>query len=295
MTGDLLARFYRAAEHQVVDAAGATWFDASSRIWQSLPGVRLVDPPRDEVRALLHRHRLAGVQYATDAEYGLHSCAYAVREKDYGPASTSRTFRQNLRRGEARCEVREIGFDELEAIGLPVNRDAMARRGYRDPRFVDADRWRGFCAAAASSPGVGAMASFCGSRLASYLLYVVDRGTCHGLHMLSGAWARPERPNHVLYFEFTRRMIGRADVQCVSTGLGAHPPAGEIDRFKRGAGYRTEACRLAVVLHPAVERLLLSRPQAALFRIWGKVRREHGALVRARAVAEIARATSAGR
>jgi hypothetical protein len=290
VTADLLAGFYRATGHRVVDAAGAIWFDASPRIWQSLPGVKLLDPPRDALRDLVRRHRLAGVQFATAAEYGLPSCAYAVRDKGYGPPSISRTFRQNLRRGEARCEVREIGFDELGACALPVNRDALGRRGYRDPRFLDPDRWRRFCAAAASSPGAGALASFCGDRLASYLLYVVDRGTCHGLHMLSGGWARPERANHLLYYEFTRRMIGRPDVGCVSTGLGAHPPAGEIDRFKRGAGYHPEGCRLAVVLHPAVERILLSRPQAALFRVGERLGDRPG-LVRARAVADIARAT----
>jgi hypothetical protein len=295
VTGDLLAGFYRAAGHRVVDAAGATWFDASSRIWQSLPGVRLIDPPRDELRSLVRARRLAGVQFATDAGYGLPSCAYAVRDKEYGPSSTSRTFRQNLRRGESRCEVREIAFGELARIALPVNRDALARRGYRDPRFLDGDRWQAFCEAAGSSPGAGALASFCGGRLASYLLYVVDRGTCHGLHMLSSGWARTERPNHVLYYEFTRRMIGRADVRCVSTGLGAHPPAGEIDRFKRHAGYLAEPCRLAIVLHPAVERILLSRPQAALLRIGETVHRDHAGLARARAVVEIARATAAVR
>jgi hypothetical protein len=99
----------------------------------------------------------------------------------------------------------------------------------------------------------------------------------------------------VLYYEFTRRMIGRADVRCVSTGLGAHPPAGEIDRFKRHAGYLAEPCRLAIVLHPAVERILLSRPQAALLRIGETVHRDHAGLARARAVVEIARATAAVR
>jgi hypothetical protein len=295
VTDDLLARFYRAAGHQVADAAGATWVDASPRIWQSLPGIRLIDPPREALRALLRRRRLAGVQFATDAEYGLPSCAYEVRDKEYGPRSTSRTFRQNLRKGAAACDVRELGFDELARIGLPVNRDALARRGYRDPRFLDPARWRAFCEAGGSAPGAGALGSFCDGRLASYLLYLVDGGTCHGLHMFSSTWARPRRANHVLYYEFTRRLIGRADVVCVSTGLGAYPPAGEIDRFKREAGYRAEPCRLAVVLHPVVERLLLTRPQAALLRLAGGIRRGHPGITRARAVVEIARATAARR
>jgi hypothetical protein len=294
MSEDLLARFYRAAGYRVIHSERGTWFDASSRVYQSLPGVKLIDPAREELRSLLRRHRLAGVQYATGAQYGLPSYAYAVRDKRYGLSSTSRTFRQNVLKGARECEVRELGFDELERIGLPVNRDALGRRGYRDPRFLEPDRWRRYCAAGLSTPGAGALGSFRGGALAAYILHVVDQGICHGLHMFSSQWARPHHPNHVLYYEFTRRMISLPDVDCVSTGLKPYPAAGEIDRFKRQAGYRTEPCRLAVVLHPAVERLLLSSPQAALLRISGKVPRWESATTRMRAVAEIARATLAG-
>jgi hypothetical protein len=113
--------------------------------------------------------------------------------------------------------------------------------------------------------------------------------------MFSTEWARPHHPNHVLYYEFTRRMITRSDMHCVSTGLKPHPPAGQMDRFKREAGYRTEPCRLAVVLHPALEPLLLSRPQTALLRVAVRVRRNHPGISRIRAVADIAQATLAGR
>jgi hypothetical protein len=295
MTEDLLARFYRAAGHRVLHTESAAWFDASSRVFQSLPGMRLIDPSREELRSFLRRHRLAGVQFATAAEYGLQSYGYAVRDKDYGSASPSRTFRQNIQKGAEVCEVREIDFDEMERIGLPVNRDALARRGYRDPRFLEPDRWRRYCEAGRLTPGAGALGSFYRGTLAAYLLYFVDQGICHGLHMFSSEWARPHHPNHVLYYEFTRRMITRSNVHCVSTGLKPHPPAGQMDRFKRQAGYRSEPCRLAVVLHPALESLLLSRPQAALLRLVGRIRRDDPRGARVSAVADIARATLAGR
>ena len=291
MTEDLLARFYRAAGHRVLHTHGGTWFDASPRVYQSLPGVRLIDPPLEEMRSFLLRHRLAGVQYATAAEYGLPSYSYALRDKEYDLASTSRTFRQNVLKGSESCEIREIGFDELESIGLPVNREALARRGYRDPRFLEPERWRRYCEAARSTPGAEALGSFYRGDLAAYLICFVESGTAHGLHMFSSQWARAYHPNHVLYYEFTRRMIGRSDVECVSTGLKPHPPAGQMDRFKRQAGYRTEPCRLAVVLHPVMERLLLSRPQTALFGAAGRIRPDVPGLSRVQAVADIARAS----
>lgn len=286
MTGDRLARFYREAGHRVIESAGAAWFDASPRVLQSLPGARLVDPPREELRAFIRAQRVVGVQFATGAEYGLPSCAYAVRDEGYDLASTHRAFRQNVARGMEECEVRELDFAEVERLGPAVNAEALARRGSSDPRFLDPVRWRRFCAAGRTSPGAGALGSFHAGRLASYLMYLVDSGTCHGLHMLSSDWARPHRPNHLLYFEFTRRMIARPDVACVSTGLRPIPAAGEIDRFKRQAGYRTEPCRLAAVLHPGVERVLLARPAAALL-----ARLSDARLRRVRAVADMARAS----
>lgn len=291
MTGDRLSRFYREAGHRVIECAGATWFDASPRVFQSLPDARLVDPPRKELGRLVRSRRLAGVQFATGAEYGLPSCAYAVREKEYRLESTHRAFRQNVVRGMESCEVRELDFAEVERLGPAVNAEALARRGTRDPRFLDPDRWRRFCAAGRTSPGAGALGSFHSGRLAAYLVYLVDSGTCHGLHMLSSDWGRPHRANHLLYFEFTRRMMARPEVDCVSTGLRPIPAAGEIDRFKRQAGYATEPCRLAAVLHPAVERVLLGRPAAALLARLADARPGDARLGRIRAVADMARAS----
>ena len=293
MTGDRLARFYREAGHRVIESAGAVWFDASPRVFQTLPETRLVDPPREELRRLIRECGLAGVQFATGARYGLPSCAYAVRDEGYDLASTHRVFRQNVLRGLEACEVRDLEFGEVERLGPAVNREALARRGTRDHRFLDPVRWRRFCAAGLTSPGAGALGSFHSGRLAAYLIYIVDSGTCHGLHMLSSDWGRPHRPNHLLYFEFTRRMIARADVACVSTGLRPIPAAGEIDRFKRQAGYRTEPCRLAAVLHPAVERVLLARSGGALLARLAVARPGDARIRRVRAVADMARASLA--
>jgi hypothetical protein len=291
MTADRLARFYRSAGHQVVDFGGVTWFDASPRVLQSLPGVRLVDPPREELERHLRARRLAGVQFATHAEYGLPSCAYAVRDSAYSLDSIDRAFRQNVLRGMRSCQVRELDFGAAERLGPAVNREALARRGSRDPRFLDPARWRQFCAAGRDTPGAGALGSFQAGRLAAYLVYLIDGGVCHGLHMLSSDWGRPYRSNHLLYFEFTRRMIARPDVDCVSTGLKPIPAAGDMDRFKREAGYRTEPCRLAAVLHPVVERSLLARPADALLAGMAGLRPHDARLRRVRAVSELARAS----
>lgn len=292
MSAGRLARFYRAAGYRVVESDSATWFAASRRVWQSLPGVRPVDPAAAELRSLLRRHRLAGLQFATGSGPGAPTVEYVVRDAGYDLPSLDRTFRQNLAKGREACEVREIGFDELARIGLPVNRDALSRRGYRDPRFLDLARWHVVCAAGDSSEGAGALGSFHQGRLASYLIHLVDEtGVCHGLHMFSRREAWPQRPNHVLYYEFTRRMIARPEVRCVSTGLRPVPPAGDMDRFKRQAGYRCEIRRLAVVLHPAVEAALLSRPAAALLAAGRRLLPDQPALARVEAVADAARAT----
>lgn len=292
MSADRLARFYGAAGYRVVASGGATWLAASRRVWRSLPEAEPLDPDADELRGLLRRHRLAGLQYATRSGPGSPTCTYVVRDRDYGPHSLHRAFRQNLRKGAESCEVRQIDFDELRGIGLAVNRDALSRRGWRDPRFLEPDRWRLVCDAGRACEGVGALGSFHAGRLAAWLLYVVEEdGTCHGLHLFSRRDAWPLRPNHLLYYEFTRRMITDPEVRRVSTGLGPIPPAGGMDRFKRQAGYDREDLRLAVILHPLVEVALLSRPASAVLRLARRVRPDHPRLGRVSAIADTARAS----
>lgn len=287
-----LSRFYRAAGYRVVESESATWLAASRRVWRSLPEVEPVDPSSLELRTLLRAHRLAGLQYACRSGSGVPTWAYTVRDPGYDISSVQRTFRQNLLKGSEACEVREIGFDELESIGLPVNQDALSRHGYRDPRFLEPGRWRAVCDAGAASEGAGAIGAFHAGTLAAYLLYLVEEdGVCHGLHLFSRRRAWPQRPNHVLYYEFTRRMIGRSDVRCVSTGMRPIPPAGGIDRFKRQAGYDREDLWLAAVLHPAVRATLLSPPAATMLSLGRRVWPDDARLVRISAIADMARVT----
>ena len=42
-----------------------------------------------------------------------------------------------MRKGLRHCQVRPMGFDELHALGMPLNLDSLARQGRDEPIFSD--------------------------------------------------------------------------------------------------------------------------------------------------------------
>jgi len=291
MTSSRLAQFYQAAGYTVVHSASGSWFNASEQIYHSLPLSLLIEPDKEELRELLLQHHILGVQFANKRGVGLRCLAFMVRDKGFGEASLRRTFRQNLHKAQGCCDVREVDFEELERRGMRVNIDVMARRPYHDPRFIEPALWHRFCHAGQFSPGAGVLGGFVGGELAAYFLYFVEDGTSYGIHLMSRHDLRRHRPNHVLYFEFTRRMIAREDVVAVSTGLQSIPPAFAMDRFKRHAGYVAEPCHLAVALHPLASALLLNPVASRLIDVAGQWFPAEPRLRRVRAVVDVARAT----
>lgn len=255
------AAFYEAAGYIVERTASASWYNASSRIYRSLPDARCIDPTEDELRELLVSRRLLGLEFANRQGRGFASRRYCARGS-YDERSLHRTFQQSVRKGRAACVARELSFDELWRFGMPINLDVRARRRWVDPHLVEPAQWRRYCEAGNASPGTVVYGCFAGSELASWINGVVEERTCYGLQMMSRADLRPLRPNNVLYYEFTRAMLARDDVDCVTAGLESVPPVGRIDRFKRYAGYIKEPCHFAATLHPLVGSLLLTRPAA---------------------------------
>ncbi len=258
------AAFYEAAGYIVARTACASWYNASSWIYRSLPGSRCIDPTEDELRELMLSRRLLGVEFANRRGRGFASHRYRARG-DYDERSLHRTFEQGVRRGRAACVARELSFDELWRFGLPVNLDVRARR-WVDPHLVEPAQWKRYCEAGKATPGMAVYGCFAGDELASWISGVVEEGTCYGIQMMSRADLRPLRPNNLLYYEFTRAMLARDDVDCVCTGLESTPPAGKIDRFKRYAGYSKEPCHFAAAVHPLIGSTLRTRPAAPFLR-----------------------------
>ena len=263
MSIDQLASLYEAGGHHVVRCGRNYWYSASPRIYQNLPPSEPVSPTSREVDELFRSSKLTGIQFPTELSTGILCGRFVLSDKAYSLASAQPQFRQHVRKGLQKCTVREIGFDELRKIGMPVNLDAMRRREYAVPCFVDPKLWANFCIAGEKIEGAGAIGSFVSGTLAAYLIYAVISGTCYGLHMMSRFDMRAHKPNHCLYFTFADKMINRSDLEMVTTGLHSLHKTRGIDDFKRHAGFKLETCNVGVVLRPSA-RMLLANPVSRL-------------------------------
>jgi hypothetical protein len=292
MNADNFARFYAAAGLKVISTASGYWYSASPLIYNSLPPTLARDPSAAELGSLFREHRLAGVQYPTLRPSGMPCANFVVRDKAYGLGSLQRQFRQHVQKGMAECEIREIPFEMLYESGFPINRAAMARRGFRIPYLVEPARWLKFCEAGQTTPGAGALASFVGENLAAYLIYFIADGTCYGLHMLSHPEMWAHQPNHVLYYAFTKELIARPDIQAVSIGLQSLPAPKTIDQFKRHAGYVPEPCYVSIALRPAARLLLQNRATARLLASAAPLMERNPQLKRMRLVVTAAKQTT---
>lgn len=249
MTEEQLAEFYAWSGYRVLHSESGFWYSASPSIYHNLPLSEARDPTRAELKELFRRHRLFGVQFPSHST-GLATARYILRDKHYGLQSLQRQFRQHVRTGMKHCEIREIDFEQLHASGMRVNRDAMSRRVYHPPQFVDPSRWKQFCDAGSRAAGIRVLSATVDGELASYLVFAVVGETAYGLFMLSRADLRPFRPNHLLYHVFARDQIARPEVKAVSVGLQSVPAPRDIDHFKRHAGFTAEPCYVCAVLSP---------------------------------------------
>jgi len=243
------------------------------------------------LQTLFHRRCLLGVRFPSLRKSGVESALFVVRDKNYDFHSLQRQFRQHVQKGLKHCEINEIDFDYLFRHGMPVNYDAMARRRQKLPHFVDLTQWRRFCDAGKRTPGAGVIGSFVRGELASYLIYFIADKICHGLHMISRTDAKSYRANHLLYYVYTKTMISRTEIEAVTTGLQSLSPVGQIDEFKRHAGYQKEPCYLSVALRRAAKLLLLNGAMGLALDIEERIVGPNGHLQRIRSGFHMAKAT----
>ena len=94
----------------------------------------------------------------------------------------------------------------------------------------------------------------------AYLTVLRWRGCAYGMHMHWGGMHAERRPTHLLYYETAREMMADAGVEAFTTGRQTVPACGELDRFKRHAGFLVEMKPLAVVMHPRWRGLMRVLP-----------------------------------
>lgn len=294
MNADYFAQFYEACGYTILRTASSYWYNASNQIYQSIPPGVAIDPAGEELQTLFHRRTLLGVRFPSLSQSGVASGLFVVRDKQYDFHSLQRQFRQHVQKGFEYGEINEIDFDYLFRHGMPVNQEAIARRGQKLSHFVALTPWRRFCEAGKRTPGTGVIGSFVRGELVSYLVYFIADKICHGLYMMSRTAARSYRANHLLYYVYTKTMIARTDIEVVTTGLQSPPALVQVDEFKRHAGYHKEPRSLCVAFRPAAQLLLLNRATGFALDLGERIVGANGSLQKLHRLLQMAKATQLG-
>jgi hypothetical protein len=132
----------------------------------------------------------------------------------------------------------------------------MQRRGILSSPTIQATGWERMCETGAAVAGLEAWGCFHGDDLLAYLIFWSQGEACEALIMHRAEAAGPLRATNLLLYEFTRMICQRPEFESVSMGRDWLPTHLSIARFKSHAGYQAEPIRVAVVLHPAVRRVL---------------------------------------
>lgn len=215
----------------------------------SIPSTATVTDPAGAIADLLRQSgRIAATFVADDG--GVPAVAFWVRDADFGERSVQRQFRQNLRRGTGRVEVRPLGWDEFAERGRQVHVDVAASRGGRPLVSTGPGGWSRLCEVAAATPGLDAVGCFVDRSLAGFILAHTAAGSCEGLVSQVSPRFTDARPAHALYHGFAAEMIRRPGVRGVTVGRSSLPRNVSLDTFKRHAGYVPEPIRTSVALHP---------------------------------------------
>lgn len=268
-----LRSFYEAWGHQCLVAHGAVWFDGGAFSLMSIPSVLKPDLSIPDVRILLSRTRKLAAVYPSETSHGVPVPLFTLRDKDYGPASLQRQFRQQVRTASALMEVRECPWREWRDAALRCDRETLLRRGIGPgtvhPLLTTAGREQ-IALAAAAVPGLRIQACFRGSEILAYLVHITFDGVCEGLmahRCESGPEATTRHASHLLYYSFARWAITQDGIGMVCVGRQSVPANVSLARFKVHAGFQPEPYHVRIRLHPLLAPALENRLAAGLLRV----------------------------
>lgn len=244
-----LAPLFQALGHRVHPRDDIDWIEVGTFSMMAIPSTATVTAPAGAITDLLRQSGRVAATFAAD-DGPVSAVAFWVRDPDYGEQSVQRQFRQNLRRGAGRVEVRPLGWEEFARLGRRVHGDVAASRGGPLPASTEPGGWDRLCEAAAATTGLEPVGCFVDRFLAGFILARTACGICEGLVASVSPRFGDARPAHALYHGFAAEMIRRPGVRGVTVGRSSLPRNPSLDAFKRHAGYVPEPIRAGVVLHP---------------------------------------------
>ena len=254
-----VAKFYRQMGHKVEQTPGGVWISGGPGFFLRVPAYETTPPTADEVDTLFRRHRLIGLRYTLEpGSGGKAGGIYFMRDREYDIPHLQPKERRKTRRGQENCQIRPMGFDELQRLGMPLNLDTLARQRRDDPLFSDAERWARFCRAGAAVEGAQVWGAFVGDELATYTVIFRVGSIVSFVYTMSRTELMDRHSSPALTFTVTQTMIRNPEIEAVCYGPEGLSDSDGLDMYKQRMGFEKEPVVFAVQLRPVVRRALLN-------------------------------------
>jgi hypothetical protein len=265
---DDYVRFHERLGKRVVWLDGIPFSEYRRRFLWSLPRFRAYDVSSPQLRRLLGRRALGAIAMTTEPA-DRHAALCAASRADYGLDLLQKQTRNRTRRGLENCEIRRVGWDEMLARGIEINRQALKRQG-RSSALGDPGWWRRQCQVSAEFPGVQAWGAYVGDDLTAYVNVIVHSAESSGrarpvaniMHFMSDNAHLKSYPNEALIFTVTNQLLLGC---CDFVVLGSVSDDERLFAWKRHMGYRIKASPYHLVANPLLH---LAKPFLPKLRVW---------------------------
>lgn len=289
MNNAQLARFLRCIGHQVEETANGIWDGVGYGFERRLPVYELTPPSEVEERFLFGRRPVVGLYYSlAQGSQGRAGGIYFVRNADYSIPQLDMKERRKTRRGLENCQIRQMGFDELYRLGMPLNLETLARQNRDERLFSDPEHWARFCRTGAEVEGAQAWGSFFGKELATYTVLFRLGDVVNIMYTMSRTELMKHHSSPALTFTVTQTMIRTPGIRAVCYGPEGLSGTIGLDEYKQRMGYQKEPVRFIVQLRPVVRFALLNQTTRQLFTALGRLRPSSDVYQRVQNILDIA-------
>jgi hypothetical protein len=263
--------------HDVIDVAGATWYDVQPRVFMSVPYHRLVAVDETAIQDFMRERRVRALRFpVAPSEFGFDSLLAINCKRDYDLASQHHKARSQTRRGIENCVVERADFAFLSREGLRLNRDTARRQGIEN-QYVDQRYWSRFCAAAGSCAGMSAWCAFVDGRVAAFLVAAEIDGWVEWIVNHSSSHLRNAYPNNALVYIAARHFLVEKHCAGICYGLGSIEPTPALDHYKARMGWDLVPIRQRLVFSAALRTASRFVPPATIAPLRRLVSARYGA------------------
>jgi hypothetical protein len=246
---ETFAEWLRRQGHHVVKTESSYWYDAVPHVLQAFPYDWLIQPSKQELRALMKQEKVIAMRYSApvDASDGMISY-HVVLKSPYSLEMLKSQARNGVKRGLNNVKVEEIPFKRLAVDGWVLQQDVLERQK-RTKSMTQAD-WERICLSADGLPGFKAWGAIINDELTAALITCQIGDTFYVPYATSHRKFLNLHVNNALFFKTSCDMLETDGVKGIFFSLHSLDAPDSVNEFKIRMGLQIKPVRQCVEFHP---------------------------------------------